>query len=31
VLPTGAGTVKVKLEDNNRVKYEVRDIAITVL
>ena len=24
----GSGTVKLKLEDNNRVKYEVRDIPI---
>ena len=31
LLPlTGNGTVKLKLEDNSRVKYEVRDIPITL-
>ena len=29
-LPIGSGTVKLKLEDNARKKYEVRDIPITL-
>ena len=29
-LPTGTGTLKLKLEDKNRNKYEVKDLPITV-
>jgi len=29
-LPTGTGTLKLKLEDINRKKYEVRDLPVTV-